>query len=464
MLNKMIYFFGIIFFIYAPFNFGSVYSQDGRISLSPVLNIYLSTSFLSQQENESISSKSNKRFNDFLENLEAAKIKYKTTTLPWVRLIREVKLKDNAIIYGITRLEERENDFHWLLSLTPEEDTWVQLYGVNDPKNINLTKEDILDKKHTALCEIGTAECTILKQFGFGDDQIISNPSSTNQAQLELMVLRGRADYVLGFESDVKDNLKALGLEEDAVIPVQKVMELEIYLAAPNSLQPELLAQVKNALKSKLPTLSVLANKFPPFIDEDENGNPTGSMIPMVRAFLDSKNVDYSLRIVPWERAYQEVTTRENTLIFALNRTPEREDSFHWILPLTTQKYYLFGRNDPDYTALNKEQILNGKYKAICEDKTSQCDELKVFGFDPDNVIQINAFSPSVVSRLVVNKRADFLIESIDSMEGNLKFLKLPLNSLVPIVPTETITDYLAASKNIDPRIIKYLMDEPKPD
>ncbi len=206
MLNKIVYFFGLIFFIFATFNFGSVYSQDGRISLSPELNVYVSTSFLSQQEDESISSKSHKRFIEFLENLDAAKINYKTITLPWVRLTREVKLKDNALIYGITRLEERENDFHWLLSLTLEEDNWVKLYGINDPKNKNLTKEAILDKKHTALCEIGTAECKILKQFGFADDQIISNPSSINQAQLELMILRGRVDYVLGFESDVKNN------------------------------------------------------------------------------------------------------------------------------------------------------------------------------------------------------------------------------------------------------------------
>lgn len=63
----------------------------------------------------------------------------------------------------------------------------------------------------------------------------------------------------------------------------------------------------------------------------------------LVRAILVEANISAPVFAVPWQRMLRETLHKPNVLSFAVARTAEREDLFHWITPITRNTYGLFG-------------------------------------------------------------------------------------------------------------------------
>lgn len=59
-------------------------------------------------------------------------------------------------------------------------------------------------------------------------------------------------------------------------------------------------------------------------------------------------NIPMELRLLPWARAYQSALSLPGTCVYSTVRLPEREASFKWIGPLSTNKWALFAKSDFD--------------------------------------------------------------------------------------------------------------------
>lgn len=61
------------------------------------------------------------------------------------------------------------------------------------------------------------------------------------------------------------------------------------------------------------------------------NNEVMGYSTEIVRLILAAANIDATIEIYPWARAYKMARSKPNTLIYSLAKTADREPLFHWI-------------------------------------------------------------------------------------------------------------------------------------
>ncbi len=85
---------------------------------------------------------------------------------------------------------------------------------------------------------------------------------------------------------------------------------------------------------------------YPPFNMNDANGEITGISTEIVREIFKRNKLDYTISLLPWNRAYSMATEKPNIGVFSTTRTPEREALFKWVSPLTLNNWVFLSRKD----------------------------------------------------------------------------------------------------------------------
>ena len=88
-------------------------------------------------------------------------------------------------------------------------------------------------------------------------------------------------------------------------------------------------------------SIKILTEEFPPY-NFTENGKLTGFSTEVVEAVLKEIKAQGDFQSMPWARAYETTQTTENTLIYSIGRTKEREKLFKWVGVIAPADYYLF--------------------------------------------------------------------------------------------------------------------------
>ena len=112
-------------------------------------------------------------------------------------------------------------------------------------------------------------------------------------------------------------------------------------------------------------TFKLLTEELPPYAMK-KDGKPTGATVEIVSKLFERASIDYSVRIVPWKRAYLTVKEEKNTCIFPVQRSQEREVEFHWVSPIVISQTGFYTRDDfdKDLRTLNDVKGLKiGSYK-----------------------------------------------------------------------------------------------------
>ncbi len=89
----------------------------------------------------------------------------------------------------------------------------------------------------------------------------------------------------------------------------------------------------------------VLTNPEAPFVVEDDKRQLSGYVVDLVRGVLKQAEVSQNILTAPWERVELEARTKSNVLVFALARTPEREDQYHWLTPITANIFAVYSKS-----------------------------------------------------------------------------------------------------------------------
>jgi len=93
--------------------------------------------------------------------------------------------------------------------------------------------------------------------------------------------------------------------------------------------------------------LQVITSDFPPY-NYVENQVPKGFCTEIVLALLKETGHNVPITTLPWARAYQTALKYENTLIYTIARTPERESDFLWVRLVVSAHPSLFSlKNNP---------------------------------------------------------------------------------------------------------------------
>lgn len=103
-----------------------------------------------------------------------------------------------------------------------------------------------------------------------------------------------------------------------------------------------------SALLAKTPPLLVVTEDLWPFNYLEDN-QIKGSATVLVKRILKQADMDYTLALLPWARSYQMALTKPNVLIYTINKTPERDEKFHWVteIPVKVESNYYALSNSP---------------------------------------------------------------------------------------------------------------------
>jgi polar amino acid transport system substrate-binding protein len=111
-----------------------------------------------------------------------------------------------------------------------------------------------------------------------------------------------------------------------------------------------------------------LTEDYPPS-NYMENGELKGIAVEVLKAMWAKMNVPaQKIEVINWARGYKQTETVPNTMLFAMTRTPERENKFQWVGPIYRGSYVLYSRSDKRIPLKTAGQAASYKVGVLRED------------------------------------------------------------------------------------------------
>lgn len=158
--------------------------------------------------------------------------------------------------------------------------------------------------------------------------------------------------------------------------------------------------------------LIIYTENYPPYNLLDDEGDVVGLATEKVHQVMEATGLDYEIKLVPWARAVHFTQNNSNALIYSITRTPAREDSFDWLVPLAESSFYVFNR-DKDIRPVDPEAIRAGKFTGACVSNDLGCELFRAIGMPQANILRI-ADNYTADFRMVIAERADLYISDIN--------------------------------------------------
>lgn len=194
--------------------------------------------------------------------------------------------------------------------------------------------------------------------------------------------------------------------------------------------------------------IDVYTAAIPPYITR-ENGVLVGTLVPVVKGYLKERGFEPRMTLLPWSAAFRRTISIPNSLLFPVDRTPVREEQFHWIKPLVTTQYYLYGLKgavEPG-TTLN-DVIASGAFVS-CTLNSIQCEILRQNGVPDANILRIEGASIRRRLALMVAERNYYTVFDPEVFADLTVRQNLPSDALIQLHKVGEKTSYLAASKDM---------------
>lgn len=97
-----------------------------------------------------------------------------------------------------------------------------------------------------------------------------------------------------------------------------------------------------NVAFAAMPKISITTEHWPPYNYQQADGTISGSATEKIRQIFDTAEIDYTIKLYPWARAYHLTANEQNTAIYSIIRSPNREKQFQWVCPLFEQEQLYF--------------------------------------------------------------------------------------------------------------------------
>ena len=201
--------------------------------------------------------------------------------------------------------------------------------------------------------------------------------------------------------------------------------------------------------------IEIYTESLPPF-QIVKASEVSGQATSKVKQLLDSLDLRYNIQVVPWARAYNIVKSTPNTLIYSMNRSPEREDAFHWITVVAEiGNSFISLRSNP--FEISQLEDAKNYVVAVVRDGYAY-DFLLENGFIVDKNMYVVATLEQQMS-LLINKKVDFLFTDIQSVKHKLELQQLDPEMVVQkyTQPAWTRDLYLAANIDTNPQLLQQL-------
>lgn len=403
--------------------------------------------------------------------------------VPFARMVATLENDSNTLATGIARTPERENAFYWITPITANP---IALYvkkssplaskdpvTINDLSSVSVVRRDyregILNQQHVvnvmSVNNWTQAVEAVLKERVEGVFYSQMGVALTcQQAQLDcsdlvqVLVWETAYSYVVlpktPENSDLAARLTIAASEFKASDGFAKLIDgtlpkFQRYLVS-TQMSEGVISFIGKQLNAKSDDLWIIADLVPGFSELNERGEVVGYAAELVKEILFAAGINKKILAAPWERIMREASAKSNVLAFAVARTPEREDLFHWITPITRNMHGLYGLNDKTFTALS-DLPLQSRIAVLRKDYRGQVAReagLQTLAFD----------SWPAALAAVLSGEADYLFASDGALELGCSSLKVSCDNIRLSMNYKIITTYLVLSKQgTDPALVELL-------
>jgi polar amino acid transport system substrate-binding protein len=195
--------------------------------------------------------------------------------------------------------------------------------------------------------------------------------------------------------------------------------------------------------------LKVVTENWKPY-NYEENGVIKGNSTKIVKAVLDNAQIPYDIKVYQWTEAYEIAQKEADTLIYTINRTPQRENLFKWASSLGKDiQYSLYRLKKNDHiipTSLNEAK----KYKIGSQKDASGDIWLK--SQSVPNVVASVKLEETV--KKLFNGEVDLIIAASNIITA-IKKAGFNPDEAVAVLPVFQTTPYMALSLSTSDEVLR---------
>ena len=136
--------------------------------------------------------------------------------------------------------------------------------------------------------------------------------------------------------------------------------------------------------------INVYTEHFPPYQIRISPKKVVGVSSSFVKELLDKTELDYRIHVLPWYRSYHNALREQNSLLYSVARTEEREHLFHWLMPLCDIEVSFFWKKNQQSKNINSLDAAKKFVIAVASGQPSEL-FLKENGFTTDKNLVILA-------------------------------------------------------------------------
>ncbi len=200
---------------------------------------------------------------------------------------------------------------------------------------------------------------------------------------------------------------------------------------------------VENKKETFTGEVRVVTSHVPPFSYE-ENDEVKGLSTEVVQAILKELGINKEILIFPWARAYLHATTQPNTLIYLIDRLPDRESQFKWvgtITPIESYLYKLKSRSDIQITQFS--DVLPYEIGVLKEDAGHQYLQMR----RAPNLQTVAELDQNI--KKLAKGRIDLMLAAESSFVSAVESMKLNLDDFEKVFHVDelSVDGYLAFSQ-----------------
>jgi polar amino acid transport system substrate-binding protein len=266
----------------------------------------------------------------------------------WEQGYRQVLEQADTALFSTVMTPERRDRLQWVGPVTALD---TNLYARSGS---GITVRQLADAKRAgtiaAVSEYYSAQ--VLRQEGFTNLRIYPDDETAVRA-----LLAGDVELFVGSNVVLPSVLAEIGVSPTALESVFTVSTDLTYIAFSPTTSPRVVAawqEALDAIKSEGSFAAIHARWFPgemppavlqlvteeyPPITFMRDGVPAGFVTDMVREIASQLGIPDGIRLSSWKNSYNMAL-----LLFSAERTPEREDLFHWVGPVGRNGAVLYAR------------------------------------------------------------------------------------------------------------------------
>jgi len=214
------------------------------------------------------------------------------------------------------------------------------------------------------------------------------------------------------------------------------------------------LGAINQARGEGLP-LEIACSQWRPYAFK-ENSKISGPAYEIVKQVMQRAQLDFTYKIKPWPRVYNNGLSKTNYMIGCLGRTQAREKLFHWIGPVTQGidiYFYKLKSNPIEINSIAQAR----QYKIATERDSYRQEFLLAQGFDESNIFPVST-NEQGISMLKLKRYPLYLIS-----ERRLQVLS-KTKGIDPSIFEKalygfSVKDYLAIGLNSSSQLVNKVTD-----